>query len=103
MVPHSDLFSEFWSDDSLWSYTAPIWLSSIPIVFLGSRITGKMQKVNKGYEGQTKARESTMPNFFDFFISTGSYGVLYWQIWMFLSFKAIKAKKAAPVAIKTKS
>ena len=61
-----------------------------------------MKKANKGHEGQTKARESTMPKFYDFFISTGSFGVLYWQIWMFLSFKAIKAKKAALVAKKTK-
>ena len=42
-------------------------------------------------------------NFMIFFLSTGSFGVLYWQIWMFLSFKAIKAKKAALVAIKNKS
>ena len=45
-----------------------------------SRITGKMKKANKGCEGQTKARESTMPKFYDFFISTGSFGVLYLQI-----------------------
>ena len=61
-----------------------------------------MKKADKGHEGQTKARESTMPKFYDFFISTGSFGVLYWQIWMFLSFKAIKAKKATLVARNTK-
>ena len=57
-----------------------------------------MKKADKGHEGQTKASESTIPKFYDFFISTESYGVLYWQIWMFLSLKAIKAKKAALVA-----
>ena len=57
-----------------------------------------MKKANKGHEGQTKARELRIPKFYDFFISTGSFGVIYWQIWMFLSFKAIKAKKAALVA-----
>ena len=40
-------------------------------------ITGKMKKADKGHEGQTKARESTMPKFYDFFISTGPFGVLY--------------------------
>ena len=61
-----------------------------------------MKKANKGHEGQTKARESRIPKFYDFFISTGSFGVVYWQIWMFLSFKAIKAKKDAVVAKETK-
>ena len=40
-----------------------------------SRISGKMKKANKGREGQTKARESTMPKFYDFFVSTGPFGV----------------------------
>ena len=61
-----------------------------------------MKKADKGHEGQTKARESRIPKSYDFFISTGSFGVVYWQIWMFLCFKAIKAKKAAVVARKTK-
>ena len=61
-----------------------------------------MKKANKGREGQTKARESTMPKFYHFFISTGPLGILYSQIWLFLSFKAIKAKKAALVAKNTK-
>ena len=60
-----------------------------------------MKKADKGHEGQTKARESTIPKFYDFFISTESFGIIYWQIWMFFSFKAIKAKKAALVARKT--
>ena len=41
---HSDLFSEFWSDDSFWGYTAQIWLSSIPIVFLGVKDYRKNEK-----------------------------------------------------------
>ena len=61
-----------------------------------------MKKADKGHEGQTKARESRIPKFYDFFISTGSFGVVYWQIWMFLCFKAIKAKKATVVARKIK-
>ena len=61
-----------------------------------------MKKADKGYEGPTKARKSRIPKSYDFFISTGSFGVIYWQIWMFLCFKAIKAKKAAVVARKTK-
>ena len=61
-----------------------------------------MKKANKGREGQTKARESTMPKFYHFFISTGPLGILYSQIWLFLNFKAIKAKKAALVARNTK-
>ena len=42
-----------------------------------SRISAKMKKAKKGLEVQTKARESTMPKFYDFFISTESFGVLY--------------------------
>ena len=61
-----------------------------------------MKKADKGHEGQTKARESTMPKFYHFFISTGSLGIAYPQIWLFLNFNAIKAKKAALVATKTK-
>ena len=41
---HSDLFSEFWSDDSFWGYTAQIWLSSIPIVFIGVEDYRKNEK-----------------------------------------------------------
>ena len=61
-----------------------------------------MKKANKGHKGQTKVGESTLLKFDNFFISTGPFGVLYQQILMFLSFKAIKAKKAALVARKTK-
>ena len=60
-----------------------------------------MKKANKGREGQTKARESTMPKFYYFFISTGPLGIHCLQIWLFLNFKAIKAKKAALVARNT--
>ena len=61
-----------------------------------------MKKVDKGHEGQTRARESTRLKLYHFFILTGSLGVLYQQIMMFLNFEAIKAKKAALVARKTK-
>ena len=61
-----------------------------------------MKKANKGREGQTKARESTMSKFYHFFTSTGTLGILYSQIWLFLNFKAIKAKKAALVDRNTK-
>ena len=61
-----------------------------------------MKKANKGREGKTKARESTLPKFYHVSISTGPLGIPYSQIWLFLNFKAIKAKKAAVVAKKTK-
>ena len=67
-----------------------------------SRITGKMKKANKGREGQTKARESTIPKFYHFFMSMGLLGVTNSHVSLFLSFKAKKVKKAALVAKNTK-
>ena len=37
----------------------------------------KNEKGDKGHEGKTKARDLTIPKFYDFFISSGSFGVLY--------------------------
>ena len=67
-----------------------------------SRITGKMKKANKGREGQTKARESTIPKFYHFFTLMGLLGVTNSHVSLFLSFKAKKVKKAALVARNTK-
>ena len=49
-------------------------LSSIPMmVFLGVKA---FRENEKGHEAQTKARESTIPKLYNFFISTGPFGVL---------------------------
>ena len=61
-----------------------------------SRITGKMKKANKGREGQTKARESTILKFYHLFMLIGLLGVTNSHVSLFLSFKAKKVKKAAP-------
>ena len=53
-------------------------------------------------KAKTKGRESSVPKLNIFFTSLGSFGVFYSQISVFLSFKAIKAKKAALVAGNTK-
>ena len=58
-----------------------------------------MKKANKGHEGQTKARESTLPNYYNFFTSRGLFGVSYSHVSLVLNFRA---KKAALVARKTK-
>ena len=83
---HSDLFSKFWSDDSLWGYTAQIWLSSIPIVFLGVKDSRKNEKGRQRSWRPNKGQRVNKFKFHDFFISTGSFGVLCWQNWMILSF-----------------
>ena len=49
-------------------------------------------------KAKSKARESSILKLNNFFTSLGSFGVFYSQISLFLSFKAIKAKKAALVA-----
>ena len=49
-------------------------------------------------KAKSKARESSIPKLNNFFTSLGSFDVFYSQISLFLSFKAIKAKKAALVA-----
>ena len=74
---YCDLFSEFWSSESLgvivliYDFQAYFWSSKV------SRISGKMKKANKCREGQTKARESTIPQFYNLFISTWPLGILY--------------------------
>ena len=96
---HCDLFSEFWSSDSFRGYTAHIWLSSILLVFLGVKDFRKNEKgqqrlwrLNKGQ------RVNNAKSNYHFFLSTELLGILYSQIWLFLNFKVIKAKKAALVA-----
>ena len=61
-----------------------------------------MKKASKGREGQTKARESTIPKFHHFFMSMGLLGVTNLHVSLFLSFKAKKVKKAALVVSNTK-
>ena len=61
-----------------------------------------MKKANKGREGQTKARESTISKFYHFFMLMGLLGVTNSHVSLFLSFKAKKVKKAALVAKNTK-
>ena len=51
----------------------------------------------KVVKAKSKARESSKSKLNIFFISLSSFGVFYSQISVFLSFKAIKAKKAALV------
>ena len=61
-----------------------------------------MKKANKGREGQTKARGSTILKFYNFFMSMGLFGVINSYVSLFLSFKTKKVKKAALVARNTK-
>ena len=57
-----------------------------------------MKKADEGYEGQTKARASTIPKFYNFFTSMELFGVINSHVSLFLSFKAEKVKEAALVA-----
>ena len=59
-----------------------------------------MEKADKGYEGRIKAAELKFSKFDNFFMSIGLLGVLYSLIWVVLSFKAKKVKKATVVARK---
>ena len=59
-----------------------------------------MKKADKGCEGRIKATELKFSKFDNFFMSIGLLGVLYSLIWVVLSFKAKKVKKAALVAKK---
>ena len=59
-----------------------------------------MKKADKGCEGRIKATELNFSKSDIFFISIGLLGVLYSLIWVVLSFKAKKVKKAALVAKK---
>ena len=56
------------------------------------------KRPTKVVKAKSKARESSITKLNNFFTSLGSFGVFYSQISLFLSFKAIKAKKAALVA-----
>ena len=63
-MAHYDLFSEFGPVtvfgviEIIDDFQAHCWSSWV------TRISGKMKKANKGHEGQSKARESTIPKFF---------------------------------------
>ena len=59
-----------------------------------------MKKADKGCEGRIKATELKFSKFDNFFMSIGLFGVLCSLIWVALSFKAKKVKKAALVAKK---
>ena len=56
------------------------------------------KRPTKVVKAKSKARESSKSKLNIFFISLSSFSDLYSQISVFLSFKAIKAKKAALVA-----
>ena len=49
-------------------------------------------------KAKSKAREPTIPKVYNVFTFLGSFGVFYSWITVFLSFKVIKAKKAATLA-----
>ena len=57
---------------------------------------------NKGRKGQTKGQRAKNVRILDFFVILGLFGVNNGLILIFLSLKAIKAKKAAIVAGKAK-
>ena len=52
----------------------------------------------KVVKAKSKVRESSLSKLNIFFLSLGSFGAFHSQIFLFLSFKAIKVKKAALVA-----
>ena len=56
------------------------------------------KRLTKVVKSKPKASGSSIPKLNNFFTSLGSFGVFCSQISLFLSFKAIKAKKAALVA-----
>ena len=55
----------------------------------------------KVVKAKSKARRWKITKFYDFFTFLGSLGFFYCMIFIFLSFKDNKAKKAALVAEKT--
>ena len=61
-----------------------------------------IQKADKGCKGQTKGQRAKNVKFLDFVVVLGLFGVNYAMISLFLSFVAMKAKKAAIVAGKAK-
>ena len=56
-----------------------------------------MKKADEGREGQTKARGSTIPKFYNFFMSMGLLSVTSSHIFIFLSFKAQARQKVLKV------
>ena len=67
-----------------------------------SRISEKIQKANKGCKGRTKGQRAKNVKFLDFLVALGLVGVDNALISLFLSFKAMTAKKAAIVAGKAR-
>ena len=82
-----------------------LWLYCLDIRFFHTTGLLRYQGFQENYKRPTKvvkskpkASGSSIPKLNNFFTSLGSFGVFYSQISLFLSFKAIKAKKAALVA-----
>ena len=67
-----------------------------------SRISKKYKKADKNCKVQTKGQRAKNVKILDFFVVLGLFGVNDSLISLFLSFKAMKAKKAAIVAGKAK-
>ena len=61
-------------------------------------MSGKLKKANKGGKGQDKDQRVDYCLLKIFFMFLGSFDVNSFMISLFLSFKAIKAKKAAHLA-----
>ena len=62
-----------------------------------------MKKANEGLKGHFEGQRSQVQKINDFSLSLGLLGISNHVISVFWSFKAIKAKKAAPLARKAKS
>ena len=82
-----------------------LWLYCLDMRFFHTTGLLRYQGFQENYKRPTKvvkskpkASGSSIPKLNNFFTSLGSFGVFYSQISLFLSFKAIKAKKAALVA-----
>ena len=65
---------------------------------LGIKDLKKYIKADEGWKVQIKGQRVKLWKYHNFLTSLGSFGVIYSQISLFLSFKVIKAKKAALVA-----
>ena len=61
----------------------------------------KWKKANKGCKGQSKATQTPVAKAYILFAFLGSLDVVYSLVWIVLSFKTEKAKKAALVAWNT--
>ena len=82
-----------------------LWLYCLDMRFFHTTGLLRYQGFQENYKRPTKvvkskpkASGSSIPKLNNFFTSLGSFGVFCSQISLFLSFKAIKAKKAALVA-----